>query len=173
MLGRMAQPFRDEYAAALDRAEQLARENDELREEVARIRADGTAAGASGETEPLDVLKARTLQRLEDLSRQISGTEQPPRTRVDASVTEAPMLPLSPAHVVDAGADPASAPSPERAPAPAQHPLRTVDAQVRALAAEDRVKQLEAERARLYLMLAFALLSSSILLTLWLLEVFR
>jgi hypothetical protein len=169
MLGWMAQPFRDEYAAAVDRAEQLARENDELREEVARIRAGGAGSGASGETEPLDALKARTLQRLEDLSRQIQGDEPPAQVRVDASVTEAPMLPV----VVDPARHPPNTPSAERAPTAPQHPLVTVDPQVRALTAEDRVKALEAERARLYLMLALSLLSASVLLVLWLLEVFR
>ena len=49
----------------------------------------------------------------------------------------------------------------------------TVDPLVRALTAEDRVKALEAERARLYVMLALSLLSASVLLVLWLLEVFR
>jgi hypothetical protein len=159
----MSQPFRDEYAAALDRAEVLSRENDELREEVARIRADPGDPQPPGKGEPLDMQKARTLQRLEDLSQQISGQEAP-RIRVASSVTEAPMLPV----IVEAKAGPI-APSPDRLRAvEAEDPLGNVRPELRALMAVQRVKELEAEVARLYLVCAFAVLSAGILLVLWL-----
>ena len=93
----MSQPFRDEYAAALDRAEQLAAENEDLRAEVARIRvervADGAAAAAppppAPPPPPPDSLKRETLERLDALSHDLDAHPAPIEPKADAALDEA------------------------------------------------------------------------------------
>jgi len=90
----MSQPFRDEYAAALDRAEQLAAENEDLRAEVARIRVervvDGTAAAPPPPpAPPPDSLKRETLERLDALSHDLDAHPAPIEPEADAALDEA------------------------------------------------------------------------------------
>jgi hypothetical protein len=161
----VSQPFRDEYAAALDRAEQLARENEDLRREVARVR-----VSTEGQPAPLppagppDSLKERTLERLDELSTQIDAHAQEAAPaaaassfRAAASASEAaspavpvtrvaaPMLPLTP----NSG-PPVSLLNAEP-PAPEAWRLRTQlrDAEARAGEAEALVARLTTEIARL------------------------
>jgi hypothetical protein len=93
----MASAFRDELEAARARAEVLREQNDELRDEVERLRQRSTNSSASTATKPgpsqnpeLEKLAENTLQRLEHLSEEADGGN--PVAQLD-SVREPPHPP--------------------------------------------------------------------------------
>jgi hypothetical protein len=77
----MSDPFRDAYAAAIDRADLLARENEDLRAELALLRgAPPREAPPVGEKAmpPPNSLGQLTLDRLERLSKDIDAHQPSP-----------------------------------------------------------------------------------------------
>jgi hypothetical protein len=151
----MTQPFRDEYAAALDRAEQLARENEDLRIEVARMRRGPDSAAPAFPSPPPDSVKNRTLNRLEELSAELDAHPAQPGARVAE-----PGLQVRVAPEVAALAPIPQGGTGERAildiqPAPGLD-VQLVKLRDRLAIADARVKKLESERLRLYIALAVA-----------------
>jgi len=61
----MAEPFRDEMSAALTRAEKLAEENQDLREELKRLRETARSVRAEQPDHPLAAQTLAVLDRLE------------------------------------------------------------------------------------------------------------
>jgi hypothetical protein len=83
----VSDPFRDEYAAALARADRLAGENQELREQLAQATGEempqpsSTIASSAARAQPPapapDLLTRQTLARLETLSQEIDEHSVP------------------------------------------------------------------------------------------------
>ena len=102
----MTAPFRDVYAAALDRAAGLAEENEELRDEVARLRgaAPDVERAPSPEPESPDLLTRQTLDRLEKLSEDLERRSLPrvllPETSVFPEERPRPRVERVDEHVV-------------------------------------------------------------------------
>jgi hypothetical protein len=100
----VSQPFRDDFAAALDKAAVLERENEELRDELARLRGHPSTPPARAErpsppkpeeppppVSPPDSLEVKTLDRLERLSQEIDAHAR--ETEPVPSEREAPAPP--------------------------------------------------------------------------------
>ena len=99
----MDDPFRDPYAAAVDRADLLARENDDLRAELARLRGQPREKPPERAPEPPqpppDSLKRRTLDRLEQLSEEIDHHQAvvaPPAPEPERNVAPSKLAPAAP-----------------------------------------------------------------------------
>ena len=106
----MTAPFRDDLAAALDHAEQLADENRRLREELERLRGKPSTlpseeppqpppAPRPATESPPESMKERTLERLERLSHEIRRTRGASRAARAARPTPSSALSASPAAV--------------------------------------------------------------------------
>ena len=76
--------FRNDYAAAVDRAEHLAEENEELRAEVARLR------GASPEVEPVPALEAEPIEPADQLARQTLDRLEQFSAQLEKRLSDAP-----------------------------------------------------------------------------------
>jgi hypothetical protein len=77
----VAEPFRDGLEAAMERAERLADENEDLREEVERLRHDAADAPTTNTpaTAPQDAQQERILHLLDDLAEE---RETKPQTSI-------------------------------------------------------------------------------------------
>jgi hypothetical protein len=78
--------FRDDLSAAIERAERLARENDELRSELQRRRAQDPVEPPP---RPPDAMTRNTLERLERLSEEIDVHAEPMAVAAPPSLPEA------------------------------------------------------------------------------------
>lgn len=95
----MAEPFRDEMSAALTRAEKLAEENQDLREELQRLRETAHSVRALEPDHPLATQTLAVLDRLEAATHVDAAPMQKKEERADLSEIGLPEKPKTYASV--------------------------------------------------------------------------
>jgi hypothetical protein len=97
----VAEPFRDEMSAALTRAEKLAEENQDLRDELRRLRETAHAVRAVEPDHPLAAQTLAVLDRLEEATH-VDALAKAPAAPMEADHADPSLLTKSSGHVADA-----------------------------------------------------------------------